>query len=132
MASPVMSKFTIIAAVLGGSGVVLGAFGAHGLEDRLTANGHLDHWRTATLYLFVHAIALLAVSAHGSARILRGVGWIWLAGAILFSGSLYVLSITDVSKLGMITPFGGLCFVIGWVLLGWNAATNRSNAVEEG
>lgn len=127
-----MSKFIVISAIIGISGVVLGAFGAHGLEERLLENGHLDNWRTATLYLFVHAIALLVVSQSGDTRMLRSVGWFWTIGIALFSGSLYILAVTGITKLGMVTPFGGLCFLIGWVLVAWNACTNRGNSVEGG
>ena len=115
-----MSKFTAIAAFLGFLGVMLGAFGAHGLEERLAANGHLDTWETATLYLFVHAIALLTLSAlSGSlaSKSLRLVGYFWIAGVIVFSGSLYILALSNFTKLGMITPLGGLCFLLGWLLL---------------
>ena len=118
-----MLKFAAVAGVFGFLGVLLGAFGAHGLEERLSINGHIDTWETATLYLFVHALALLAATNLGNAgkvNGLRKVAGFWVAGVILFSGSLYVLALTNVSKLGMITPFGGLCFLIGWALLGWN------------
>ena len=99
---------------------MLGAFGAHGLEERLSANGHLDTWEMATLYLFVHAIALLALSGlSGSlaSKSLRLVGYFWIAGVIVFSGSLYILALSNFTKLGMITPLGGLCFLLGWLLL---------------
>ena len=115
-----MSKFIVIAGFLGFLGVVLGAFGAHGLEVRLDANGQLDNWRTATLYLFVHTLAILALSGFGASSGLVGLGriaWFWVAGVVLFSGSLYILAVTNISKFGMVTPFGGLCFLIGWFLL---------------
>lgn len=118
-----MLKFAAVAGVFGFLGVLLGAFGAHGLEKRLSTNGHIDTWETATLYLFVHALALLATASLGNAGKVKGlpkVAMFWIAGVILFSGSLYVLALTNVSKLGMITPFGGLCFLIGWALLVWN------------
>ena len=115
-----MSKFTAIAGIFGFLGVMLGAFGAHGLEERLVANGQLDTWETATLYLFVHTLALLALCAPGQTGALsklQGIAWFWIAGMVLFSGSLYILAVSNLSKLGMITPFGGLCFLIGWALL---------------
>ena len=101
-----MSKFTVIAGILGFSGVMLGAFGAHGLEERLSANAQLENWRTATLYLFVHALALLALTGFGTKSgmgNLQRIAWFWVAGVILFSGSLYVLAVTNFSKLGMIS-----------------------------
>ena len=119
-----MSKFTVIAGILGFLGVVLGAFGAHGLEEQLGANDQLDNWRTATLYLFVHTLAILALSGFGASSGLGGLGriaWFWVAGVVLFSGSLYILAVTNISKLGMVTPFGGLCFIFGWLLLAISA-----------
>jgi uncharacterized membrane protein YgdD (TMEM256/DUF423 family) len=118
-----MLKFAVIAGVFGFLGVLLGAFGAHGLEERLSSNGHIDTWETATLYLFVHALAVLATASLGNTFKVNGlhkVAGFWVAGVVLFSGSLYVLALTNVSKLGMITPLGGLCFLIGWALLVWN------------
>ena len=116
-----MNKFLIIAGIYGLIGVSLGAFGAHGLEERLVDNGRLDTWETATLYLFVHMLALLWIS--GNARVESELGlatllaWFWTAGVAIFSGSLYVLALTNWSMLGAITPLGGLCFLVGWSLL---------------
>ena len=128
-----MSKFTVIAGILGFFGVVLGAFGAHGLEEQLGANDQLDNWRTATLYLFVHTLAILNLSGFGAAAGLRGLGriaWFWVAGVVLFSGSLYILAVTNISKLGMVTPFGGLCFIIGWLLLAISACKGGGKSGE--
>ncbi len=92
-------------------GIALGAFGAHGLSDRLAETGRLDNWETATFYHLIHGLALFAV-ARGA---LRPLGYSWfLAGIVLFSGSLYILALTGLTKLGAITPLGGLCFLIGW------------------
>jgi len=101
-----------LAAILAFLGIALGAFGAHGLEDRLEETGRLDNWQTATLYHLVHALALFAIALRSSGRAL---GFYWfLAGIVLFSGSLYALAVTDVARLGAITPFGGAAFLVGW------------------
>ncbi len=100
--------------------VLLGAFGAHALKGRLAGDG-LALWRTAVEYHFWHALGLLAVglvAVHlpGSA-LLKWSGWSMLGGIVLFSGSLYVLALTGLRALGMVTPLGGLAFVVAWVLL---------------
>jgi uncharacterized membrane protein YgdD (TMEM256/DUF423 family) len=107
--------FFRIAAVLCFVGVALGAFGAHALKTTLEANGHVDVWNTAVLYHLVHAVALVALSLHGGAS--RAAMVLLLSGVLIFSGSLYVLAITNVRVLGAITPLGGLCFLAGWLWL---------------
>lgn len=101
--------------------VGLGAFGAHGLEKRLTEH-YLKIYQTGVQYQMIHSIGIIFVGILGGKLPLSGLiqasGWCFIVGIILFSGSLYVLSITGISKLGMITPFGGLAFIIGWILLG--------------
>ncbi len=92
-------------------GIALGAFGAHGLAERLAETGRLHNWETATLYHLLHGLAMFAVALHS--RKARGYWW-FLAGIALFSGSLYVLALSDVAKLGAITPFGGVAFLVGW------------------
>jgi uncharacterized membrane protein YgdD (TMEM256/DUF423 family) len=120
-----VAKFIVIAGSLGFVGVALGAFGAHGLEEKLISTGHLDTWKTAKDYLFVHVLALFVLAAtvtEGNSRPRAWTAWFWVAGIVIFSGSLYTLALTGVSKLGMVTPFGGLCFMVGWaclVLLGF-------------
>ncbi len=96
--------------------VALGAFGAHGLRRRLSAE-HLDTFETAVRYQMYHALGILAAGLAwprwpGSA--LTAAGWLFLAGVLLFSGSLYALSLSGMRRLGMITPFGGLAFLLGW------------------
>lgn len=95
--------------------VALGAFGAHTLKTTLQTNGTLDAWQTAVLYHLAHAVALVALALHGAAN--RGAFYLLLAGIIIFSGSLYVLAVTNVRWLGAITPIGGLCFLAGWAWL---------------
>lgn len=107
-----MPLATQVAAALGLLGVALGAFGAHGLKDLLLANGRLDVWQTAVLYQLVHAVASLwAAVRHPT------VVWLWTAGVIIFSGSLYLLAVTNITWLGRITPIGGVLFLIGWLMI---------------
>jgi uncharacterized membrane protein YgdD (TMEM256/DUF423 family) len=102
-------------AALGFIGVALGAFGAHGLKTLLEAKGTLAVWETAVLYQLVHAVALLALGALG-----RPAAWtarLWLAGVVVFSGSLYLLALTGVKWIGAITPVGGVALLAGWLVL---------------
>jgi len=112
--------FVMLAAFFGFSGVALGAFAAHGLKSRLSAE-YLAIFQTGTHYQLIHALALLAVallSVQLPGRLLSCAGWLFALGIVLFSGSLYLLTLTGVSKLGIITPFGGLSFLAGWLCLG--------------
>jgi uncharacterized membrane protein YgdD (TMEM256/DUF423 family) len=107
-----------IAGVVGFLGVALGAFGAHGLKQKVTPE-LLAIFNTGVLYHLVHGVALFALALFGSATG-RAITWpaaLWLAGIVLFSGSLYVLALTGVKQLGAVTPLGGLCFLAGWVLV---------------
>lgn len=104
-----------IAAALCFLAVVLGAFGAHALRSTLETRGMLDVWNKAVLYHLVHAIALFALALYGTAN--RGAWWLLFAGIFLFSGSLYLMALTDLRWLGAVTPFGGLCFLAGWAWL---------------
>lgn len=105
----------IAAGVLGFTGVVLGAFGAHALKDPLAANGLASTWQTAVLYHLIHAVALLAFPGS------KGAGRCWIAGVLLFSGSLYALALGGPKFLGPITPLGGAAFLAGWALVAWKA-----------
>ncbi len=99
--------------------VVLGAFGSHGLEDRLTAD-LMAIYQTGNTYHFYHSFALLAVgfaALHIDGRMLPASGWCFAAGILFFSGSLYLLAVTGVRVLGAITPVGGVLFIVGWALL---------------
>jgi len=100
--------------------VALGAFGTHALEGSLTPE-RIATWETAARYHFYHSLGLLIVGLIGthvgeSIR-LRWAGWSMFAGILLFSGSLYVLSVSGISYLGAITPFGGVAFLLAWLLL---------------
>ena len=88
----------------------LGAFGAHALSSTLAANGTLAIWNTAVLYHLVHTVAALWAASHN-----KVATWLWLSGVGVFSGSLYILAITNIRWLGAITPIGGLLFLAGWL-----------------
>lgn len=103
------------AGVAGALGVLLGAFGAHGLRDRVTDPHLLEVWDTAARYHLVHALAIGLVAAHPRRPAAAGVAFV--VGILLFSGSLYAMTLTGARALGAITPFGGLSFIAGWVLL---------------
>jgi uncharacterized membrane protein YgdD (TMEM256/DUF423 family) len=92
-----------------------GGIRAHWLKPTLEANGLVDVWNKAVLYHFIHAIALFALALYGSSN--RGAWWLLFAGIIIFSGSLYVMGLTNVRWLGAVTPLGGLCFLAGWAWL---------------
>ena len=104
-----------IAAALCFLAVALGAFGAHSLKSTLELRGMLDVWNKAVLYHFIHATALLVLALHGAIN--RGAWWLLFAGIFLFSGSLYLMALTNVRWLGAVTPLGGLCFLAGWAWL---------------
>lgn len=110
-------RLVSLAGLLGFVGVALGAFGAHGLRDRLVGPA-LELWRTAVLYHLVHAAALLAVALAGER--LRGAGVagaLFAAGVVIFSGTLYALALGGPRWLGAVTPLGGAAFLGGWVSL---------------
>lgn len=100
-------------------GVVAGAFGAHALRERLGVD-RLDTFKTGAQYQLIHALALLAVAfavVRWPGSLTNAAGWLFVAGIVLFSFSLYALAITDVKVLGAITPLGGVCFLAGWACL---------------
>ena len=113
--------FFVCGAVAAGLAVALGAFGAHGLEARLSP-ARLETYQTGVLYHMVHALGLLAVAWAASqwpGGAVHAAGYLFLAGIVLFSGSLYLLVLTDTPWLGAVTPFGGVAFIAGWGLLAW-------------
>lgn len=110
-------RFLIIASISGFVGVALGAFGAHGLKEVLTAE-MLDVFKTGVRYQMYNTFALIAIGMlveKYSSGALVVSGWLFVVGIILFSGSLYMLALTQAHLLGLITPFGGLCFLAGWI-----------------
>jgi uncharacterized membrane protein YgdD (TMEM256/DUF423 family) len=117
--TPTAKLFLILGGINAALVVMLGAFGAHGLKARLTAE-MLAVYQTAVHYHLFHALGLLAVGLVASQIAdsvwLKWSGWLMLAGIILFSGSLYVLSVSGMRWLGMVTPFGGVAFIAAWIV----------------
>jgi uncharacterized membrane protein YgdD (TMEM256/DUF423 family) len=110
----------LLAALFGFTGVGLGAFAAHGLKGQLSAE-YLAVFQTGVHYQMLHALALLALAAlwqRLGGRLLTAAGVCFCVGILLFSGSLYALTLSGISALGMITPVGGLMFLAGWLCLG--------------
>ncbi|MFD2033944.1 DUF423 domain-containing protein [Belliella marina] len=115
------TKYIQIAAILGILAVGIGAFGAHGLEEILTKNGRIDTFETGVKYHFYHALAMVLVGMllfqFPKAKHLSTAAFLFLLGIVIFSGSLYVLSLTGITWLGAITPLGGISFILGWIFL---------------
>lgn len=115
-----LRSFLMLAAFFGFTGVALGAFAAHGLKGRLTPE-YLAIFHTGVTYQLVHALALIGVavlSVHLPGRLVNWAGGLFCLGILLFSGSLYLLTLSGISKLGIITPLGGTAFLAGWLCLG--------------
>lgn len=115
-----MKLFLLIGIINGFLAVALGAFGAHGLEGKVTEK-QLGTWGKAVDYQMFHTAAILITGLLMSkiqTASLTWAGWMFLVGIILFSGSLYIYSTTSIKTFAMITPIGGVAFLIGWVLLG--------------
>jgi uncharacterized membrane protein YgdD (TMEM256/DUF423 family) len=112
-----MSNSTALrtAAILGFLAVALGAFGAHGLKGLLTQNGTAAIWEKAVFYHFIHAVMLFVLAQRPTVQ--SGPWLSFLIGIFIFSGSLYLLALTNVRVLGAVTPLGGLSFLVGWVWL---------------
>lgn len=111
--------FIRLGAVAGFVGVALGAFGAHALRSRLSAE-QLAVFETGVRYQLVHALALVLVGilmGRRPARLTRAAGWCFTLGIVLFSGSLYALTLTGTTAFGIVTPVGGLFFLAGWACL---------------
>ena len=108
-----------IAAISGFLAVALGAFGAHGLRDILTANGSAQTWTTAATYHLVHSVVLLFVSRIKPVQ--KMAAWCFVAGIVLFSGTLYVLAVSNLKWLGAVAPLGGFCLLAGWLALAFKA-----------
>lgn len=118
--------FFAVASILAALSVAGGAFGAHALKGKLSESA-LSSFETGVRYQMYHALALLAVafliSQYPEAKGLVTVGWCFIVGTILFSGSIYGLSLGGIKALGPVTPLGGVAFIVGWGLLAW---TSRS------
>ncbi|WP_309671999.1 DUF423 domain-containing protein [Gemmatimonas sp.] len=119
--------FVMIGALSGGIGVAAGAFGAHALKARLEPR-MLEVFETGARYQMYHAIAMLAAAwivTRFPGSLANASGWLFLAGTLLFSGSLYAMALTGVRALGAITPLGGVCFIAGWACLALAAMRAR-------
>src|SRR5258706_7710923 len=110
-----------IAAIMGFLAVALGAFGAHGLKDLLARNETVAIWEKAVFYHFIHTIMLVVLACKQP--LLKGPWVSFLIGIFIFSGSLYLLALTNIRWLGAITPFGGVSLLVGWA---WLALCPRS------
>jgi uncharacterized membrane protein YgdD (TMEM256/DUF423 family) len=115
-----MKLFIILGAINAFLAVALGAFGAHGLEGKLEPK-YLETWKTGVTYQMFHATGLLIIAVLlgnlPASSLLSWSGWLMFIGIIFFSGSLYVLSVTQISILGAVTPLGGVAFLAAWILL---------------
>lgn len=112
--------FLSIAGILGLISVAIGAFGAHGLKKVLEHNGRLANFETAVKYQFYHVFALIAVALlmdKYNEKMMIYAGYSFIGGILIFSGSLYILSLTNITKWGAVTPIGGLLFIVGWTLM---------------
>ncbi len=117
----------IISSVFGLLAVGLGAFGAHALKGVLTANGRLETYELATRYQFYHTLALLVVGLLMEKFPALGISaLLFMIGMIIFSGSLYILSLTNQTWWGAITPIGGIFLLLGWASLGWRFFKSQS------
>lgn len=116
------SSLLFIGSLLAAAGVMLGAFGAHALRSRV-GDQLLATWETAVFYHLVHAVALVALAAFASrlGNAAAIIGWLFMAGILLFSGSLYALVLSGIRPLGIITPVGGVALILGWLWLAFAA-----------
>ena len=124
------SRMLCLGAFFGGLAVAGGAFGAHLLKPVLDS-AMLSVFETAVRYQMYHALALCIVAWIGKADArlpMAVVGWLFTTGIVLFSGSLYVLSLSGIRWIGALTPLGGVAFMAGWAVLAWTAARNRALA----
>jgi uncharacterized membrane protein YgdD (TMEM256/DUF423 family) len=118
--------FFALGAVAGVTAVALGAFAAHGLKGKLSPD-LFDVFEVGARYHMYHALALLGTAwavTRWPGGATTAAGWLFVAGIVLFSGSLYALAVTGIRPLGAITPLGGVCFIAGWVALGYAALHN--------
>lgn len=118
-----MEMFLVLGAILAGLGVILGAFGAHALKDKFASPHYAAIWETAVQYQMYHALGIMGLgilsneALLGSSNLLSWAVYLMFTGIVFFSGSLYVLAVTGVKKLGAITPIGGMLFIVAWVLV---------------
>lgn len=124
-------KFTILGSIMMLLAVGIGAFGAHALKAVLLENNLQATYETGVHYHMIHALAILFIALFadkfaGQSKLLNAAGWLFFLGILLFSFSLYVLAVTNVTILGVITPLGGVCFLVAWLLLAFAAVKSRA------
>jgi len=124
-----MNKIIQAGAIFGALAVGIGAFGAHGLAEMLETHGRTATFETGVKYHFYHALALVLIGIIGhlpySKKWLSWSSYGFIAGILIFSGSLYVLSLTGITWLGAITPIGGVAFILGWIFLAMAVSTKK-------
>ena len=121
--------FVALGSSLAFLGVALGAFGTHGLKDRLSP-ASIEIWKTAVQYHLIHALALVFIGLLASqiqSKNIERAGWLIFAGTIVFAGSLYALAVSGIKWLGAITPLGGVCFLAGWLMIAVTVAKYHPN-----
>lgn len=119
--------FIISASISGFLATCLGAFGAHALKSKISMD-MITVYQTGVSYQFYHSLALLLLGLlmfHYDNKYLRSSGWMFGVGIMLFSGSLYLLAVTGIKQLGIITPFGGVAFLVGWLMLALGCIKNK-------
>ena len=118
--------YRLLGSILAFSAVLFGAFGAHALKETLSAHDSIQTWETAVRYQMWHALALILLSMISLTQpIPKMAGPCFVAGTLLFSGSLYGLALNGPKWLGLVTPLGGLCLMIGWLLLAYSSYKNK-------
>jgi len=117
-------KYIRLAAILGALAVAIGAFGAHSLSAILESTGRQATFETAVNYHFYHVFAIfgtaIILEMFPEKTLLKKSIWLFFIGIVIFSGSLYTLSLTGINILGAVTPLGGVAFILGWILLFWS------------
>lgn len=120
--SPTLKKLLVAGAINGAVAVCLGAFAAHGLKAQLDEY-LLSVFKIGNQYHFYHALGMLLIGLLGQSasqpKWFDRAGWVMQVGILLFSGSLYLLAVTNIRWLGAITPLGGVCFIVSWLILAW-------------
>jgi uncharacterized membrane protein YgdD (TMEM256/DUF423 family) len=117
-------RFIMLGAFFAFLGVLMGAFSGHMLASQLAANNRTATFETAVQYQMYHALALIviaSISERWSRKLVQWAGWLFVIGILIFSGSLYILSIFDMRWIGAVTPVGGIAFLVGWLCLGLSA-----------
>jgi uncharacterized membrane protein YgdD (TMEM256/DUF423 family) len=123
---PITHIYRLLGSMLALCAVLFGAFGAHALRETLSAHDSIQTWETAVRYQMWHALALILLSMISEPQsVHKMAGPCFVVGSLLFSGSLYGLALDGPKWLGPITPLGGLCIMIGWVLLAYSCFKNK-------